>query len=96
MVDAMQPFASTFEDAVGRGDSVDVAWEAACEAAERSADATASMVARVGRARPHGERSVGTPDPGARSFVVVVRAALPALAKDAPSSRRTGSESHRA
>jgi dihydroxyacetone kinase len=96
MVDAMQPFASTFQEAVGRGDAVDVAWGAACEAAERGADATASMVARVGRARPHGERSVGTPDPGARSFVVVVRAALPALVKGAPSSWPTGSEKHRA
>jgi dihydroxyacetone kinase len=82
MVDALEPFAVALGEAVGRGGSIAEAWQAACVAAARGADATASMVARVGRARPHGEKSIGTPDPGAASFVIVVQAVGPILAKE--------------
>ena len=36
--------------------------------------ATAELLPRLGRARPHAERSVGTPDPGAHSLALVVDA----------------------
>ncbi|MYW70897.1 DAK2 domain-containing protein, partial [Pseudonocardia sp. SID8383] len=39
------------------------------------AEDTARLTARLGRARAHGERSVGTPDPGAVSFALVVSTA---------------------
>ena len=79
MVDALDPFAITFRKEVDEGDSSAEAWTEACDAAAVGADATASMVARVGRARPHGEKSLGTQDPGAASFVIVVRAVVPML-----------------
>jgi len=82
IVDALEPFASALAAAVDRGDSTAGAWKEATEAAARGAERTASMVARVGRARPHGEKSLGTPDPGAVSFVIVVKAVLPVLARD--------------
>ena len=89
IVDALQPFASAFGAAVDRGDSTASALREAAEAAARGAESTASMVARVGRARPHGKKSVGTPDPGATSFVIVVRAVLPALAEDSAVGEQT-------
>ena len=79
MVDALDPFAATFGKAVDQGDSTAEAWKEACDAAAAGADATASMIARVGRARPHAEKSLGTQDPGAASFVIVVRAVVPML-----------------
>ena len=81
MVDAVEPFAVAFQNAVESGDPMADAWNAACKAAARGADSTVSMVARVGRARPHAEKSLGTPDPGAASFVIVVRAVVPVVAE---------------
>ncbi|AZZ41697.1 DAK2 domain-containing protein [Acidipropionibacterium jensenii] len=71
MVDAMEPFVRTL-----RGSTADLptAWGAAVLAADQGARSTAGIVARLGRSRPLGEKSLGTPDPGAVSFVEVVRA----------------------
>jgi dihydroxyacetone kinase phosphoprotein-dependent L subunit len=46
----------------------------AAEAAERSAEATASMHCRMGRASRLGDRALGHPDPGAVSFSIITRA----------------------
>ena len=43
-----------------------------CDAADKGAQATSEVTAKVGRARPLGEKSLGTPDPGAVSFHNVV------------------------
>nr|WP_280712893.1 dihydroxyacetone kinase family protein [Brevibacterium marinum] len=43
----------------------------AARVATRAAESTADMAARRGRARTHGERSRGTPDPGAVSLALV-------------------------
>lgn len=71
MVDAMEPFVETL-----RGSAADLptAWGAAVLAADHGARSTSEIVARLGRSRPLGEKSLGTPDPGAISFVDVVRA----------------------
>ncbi|MDQ7910371.1 dihydroxyacetone kinase family protein [Phytohabitans sp. ZYX-F-186] len=74
MVDALVPFRDAFEAAAPEG--VRGALAAAVPAAERAARATAAMLPRLGRARPHGERSRGTPDPGATSLALVLRAVL--------------------
>ena len=50
------------------------AWEEASEAARLAADATASIPARLGRARAHGDNSLGTPDAGAVSLSLIVTA----------------------
>ena len=44
------------------------AWTDAAAAATTAAEATADLVPQVGRARTHGQKSVGPPDPGAISF----------------------------
>ncbi len=69
MVDAMDPFVTALESST---DPSTQAWKSACQAAEKGARATSGMTAKVGRARPLGEKSLGTPDPGAVSFHNVV------------------------
>ncbi|OMH36690.1 dihydroxyacetone kinase family protein [Tersicoccus sp. Bi-70] len=71
MVDALAPLASTFAEAVGRGDDPASAWRAAAEAATRAADETADLLPHKGRARSHGEKSRGTADPGAVSLALI-------------------------
>ncbi|MGZ0095843.1 DAK2 domain-containing protein, partial [Microbacterium arborescens] len=39
-----------------------------------AAAATAALLPRMGRARTHGQHSVGTPDPGAHSLALIVTA----------------------
>ena len=72
MVDALVPFASTLTEKQQL--PLAVAWAAAVGAAETAAAATADLLPRMGRARPHAEKSLGHPDPGAYSFALVVRA----------------------
>lgn len=69
MVDAMDPFVTALESST---DPSTQAWKSACQAAEKGARATSGMTAKVGRARPLGEKSLGAPDPGAVSFHDVV------------------------
>jgi len=45
--------------------------EAAVAAGDAGARSTRDLVAKLGRARPLGQKSVGTPDPGAVSLVKV-------------------------
>jgi dihydroxyacetone kinase phosphoprotein-dependent L subunit len=79
MIDAIVPFVETLEaEYAGRASLAD-GWARAAEAATRAAERTADIVATHGRSRLHGERSLGTPDPGAISFALVVSAV-----RDAP------------
>ncbi|ADG73103.1 Glycerone kinase [Cellulomonas flavigena DSM 20109] len=74
MVDAAEPFAAALEQGAAAGQDPAVVWDAALDAALTAAQATADLRPRLGRARPLAERSVGTPDPGAVSFVAVAGA----------------------
>ena len=75
MLDAVVPFGVALRAAVAAGHALDAAWAEAAEAAAGAAAQTAELAPRRGRARIHGARSVGTPDAGAVSFALVVRAA---------------------
>ncbi|TVR37903.1 MAG: dihydroxyacetone kinase family protein [Nitriliruptor sp.] len=86
MVDALLPFADELERQLGTDASLVDAWDAAAAVAVEAAEATASLVAKVGRARPLAERSVGTPDPGATSMGLILTAVGPVLA-DAAADR---------
>ncbi len=79
MVDAMVPFGVALEQAVADGASLADAWTQAAVEATRAAQATSSLLPRMGRARPHMEKSLGTPDPGAVSFAMAMTAAAVAL-----------------
>jgi D-erythrulose 4-kinase len=75
LVDALVPFTRSLTQRVDEGADLAVAWIAAAADASRAADETASLLPRMGRARPHMEKSLGTPDPGAISLAIAMTAA---------------------
>ena len=77
MVDAFAPFAKELGRSISAGMDLREAWQAASLRATDAAAGTAELVPRMGRARTHGERSVGHCDPGAISFALVVNAVWP-------------------
>jgi D-erythrulose 4-kinase len=88
MLDALIPFAKTFSDDVEDGEQAHKAWEHASAVAEQAAADTANLVPQIGRARLHGQKSIGFPDPGATSFALIVSAVVPVLKKGCHSGQR--------
>ena len=72
IVDALSPFVTELGAPTGR--SVTEAWVAAAAVARQAAADTAGMSSRRGRAAVHGDRSRGTPDPGAVSMAIALTA----------------------
>ncbi len=75
MLDALIPFVETFTSEVERGTEIGEAWKRAAAIAESAAEKTSELLPKVGRARPQARRSLGTPDPGAVSLAMCLRAA---------------------
>jgi dihydroxyacetone kinase len=73
MVDALVPFADTLAERVGAGASLADAWKAAASAATTAADETKDLMPVLGRARSHGDKALGVPDPGAVSLALIAR-----------------------
>jgi dihydroxyacetone kinase len=80
MLDALIPFAEALSKRTQSGAPLPEAWAAAAEVAHTAAQSTAQLQPRIGRARPHAERSIGTPDPGAVSLALAVTAVASTLA----------------
>jgi len=78
MLDALDPFARTLQQAVGLK-AIPDAVLTALEAAERGVEATAQMKPRVGRSSYLGDRVLGYPDPGAKAVSIWLRAACNVL-----------------
>ena len=74
LVDALVPFAEVLTRQVAGGSSLAESWRIAAQEATSAAAATADLLPRMGRARPHAEKSLGTPDPGAHSLALIVTA----------------------
>ena len=74
MLDTLIPFSDALEAAIAAGDDLVAALGAASAVADGAAESTASLVPKIGRARPHPEKSLGTPDPGALSMALIIRA----------------------
>jgi len=70
LLDALIPATDALEAALARPDGT-AALQFAAEAARRAAEATASMIARKGRAAYTGERSIGSVDAGAVAIAVI-------------------------
>ena len=81
MVDALVPFADALRSAVDGGQPLAQAWSEAAAAATEAAEGTADLVAKLGRARPHAEKSRGTADPGAISFALIATAIAQSLSR---------------
>ena len=71
VIDALVP---AIERANAAGEDVAAAASAAAEGAAEGVEATRDMVARTGKARSLGERSLGYIDPGALSFSIFIAA----------------------
>ncbi|MCE7913139.1 MAG: dihydroxyacetone kinase family protein [Nitrosomonas sp. PRO4] len=72
LVDVLQPFSAALATGVARNLSMVDIWTAAADIAEKAAQATQNLTPRIGRARPHAEKSIGTPDPGAVSMALII------------------------
>ena len=82
MVDALVPFAESLEASVAAGEPLYRAWAIAADAAAAAAADTANLLPLMGRARPHAEKSLGTPDAGAYSFGLIVQSIAAVLAEN--------------
>ncbi|WP_066285188.1 dihydroxyacetone kinase family protein [Arthrobacter sp. B6] len=74
LVDVLVPFRDALASGVEAGQSLTEAWSAAAVTAEQAAEDTAQLLPLMGRARPHAEKSLGTPDAGAVSMALIIRA----------------------
>jgi dihydroxyacetone kinase len=72
MIDAIWPFAEEFAASIRREAEPLDAWRDAAQRALAAAEATAGLIAKRGRSRTHGDHSLGTADPGAMSFALLV------------------------
>jgi dihydroxyacetone kinase len=82
LVDVLVPFRDALNAGVGAGQSLTKAWGTAAGVAEQAAEDTAQLLPLMGRARPHAEKSLGTPDAGAVSMALIVRAIHNTLIKE--------------
>lgn len=82
MIDAIVPFADRLQERLSDGAGLVEAWADAADTATAAAEATAQLTAKLGRARSHGDKSLGTPDPGAVSFALVTHTVLDILKGD--------------
>lgn len=82
MVDVLVPFADVLSAGVTTGAELSAAWAEGAHAADQAAQGTAQLLPRMGRARPLAEKSLGTPDAGAISLALIVRAAGATLFPD--------------
>ena len=72
LLDALVPMTDRIEQELQSGADAGTVFAAAAETARTSAEATADMVARRGRASYTGERSKGSVDAGAMGVAVIV------------------------
>lgn len=74
MVDALAPAVSAYKDAINNGLGLQDALGSAADAAKAGALSTVEMVAKVGRAKFLGERSLGHQDAGATTMALLFSA----------------------
>lgn len=82
LVDVLVPFRDALSAGVSTGGSLTQAWGTAAGVAEQAAENTAQLLPLMGRARPHADKSLGTPDAGAVSMALIVRAIHNTLTKE--------------
>jgi dihydroxyacetone kinase-like protein len=79
MMDALVPAVEAFATAANSGESIAHAMENASNAARKGAEATKGMIAKYGRARYLGEKTLGSADAGATSIALLFRGFSAAL-----------------
>lgn len=81
LVDVLHPISVSMDSSASRNLSMVAAWNAAADVADAAAQATGNLLPKIGRARPHAEKSIGTLDPGAVSMALIVRSIAVSLKK---------------
>ena len=74
LVDGLAPAVQAMRDCLLRGAAFPELLKAACQAAEAGMEASKQFIARVGKAKTLGERSIGYPDAGCVSLLLITRA----------------------
>jgi dihydroxyacetone kinase len=74
LVDVLYPFSTALMKGAIQGLSATEAWTTATGIAKQSAEATKNLTPKIGRARPHADKSIGNPDPGAVSMALIIDA----------------------
>ncbi|MBY0475300.1 MAG: dihydroxyacetone kinase family protein [Nitrosomonas sp.] len=72
LVDVLLPFSAALATAASQGLSIAGSWAVATDIANEAAQSTKNLLPKIGRARPHAEQSLGTPDPGAISMALII------------------------
>ncbi|MBF4576604.1 dihydroxyacetone kinase family protein [Frondihabitans sp. VKM Ac-2883] len=80
MVDVLVPFSTVLTERVEAGERLVDAWHGAADVASAAARQTADLLPKMGRARPHAAKSLGTPDAGAVSLGLIVQTVAGVLA----------------
>lgn len=73
MIDALAPAVTALREAAGSGQDISAMLRSAADSAEQGAASTKNLVARFGKARYSGERSLGHQDAGATSIAMIFR-----------------------
>ncbi len=79
LVDVLAPASDAMQEAAADGQGLGAAMAHTARVAEDAAQATAQLTPKIGRARPLAEKSYGTPDAGAVSLALALRAVSNAL-----------------
>lgn len=74
MIDVLSPVSLALEESARLGLSTRESWTLAVAVAHDAASATSDLLPKIGRARPHMEKSLGSPDPGAVSLSLAIAA----------------------
>jgi phosphoenolpyruvate---glycerone phosphotransferase subunit DhaL len=82
MMDALVPAVEAFSASAANGKDLSGAMSDAAMAAEAGAESTKNLIARYGRARHLGEKTLGCPDAGATSIALLFRGFSLALAAE--------------
>lgn len=73
LVDVLVPVSVALSEQIRAGHPMQSAWHTVADVADEAAKSTASLAPKMGRARPHAQKSMGTPDPGAVSMAMIIR-----------------------
>ena len=73
LMDALIPAIISLKESAQEGKNFVESLKAAAEAARSGAESTKGLVARFGRAKNLGEKTLGHPDPGATSMALILR-----------------------
>jgi len=74
MVDALEPAVMGLEEGVKNGLSLKKGLQMAAEGAKKGVECTKQYIARFGRAKSYGAKSLGVPDAGATSVWIIFQA----------------------